>query len=156
MTNRGDAAWAIRAASPADADCISAVLTAAGVAAWGSFLGSERIEEASRGRQHPADLVAEDDAGVFAFVAWDDATGEILRLYTHPRGWGRGAGSALLARAVAALRAAGCRRAWLNTEARNERARQFYERRGWRLDGTARDRIWHGAHLHEPRYVLDL
>ncbi|MEA2148565.1 MAG: hypothetical protein QOD69_395, partial [Solirubrobacteraceae bacterium] len=26
----------------------------------------------------------------------------------------------------------------------------------WRLDGTARDRIWHGAHLHEPRYVLDL
>jgi GNAT superfamily N-acetyltransferase len=100
--------------------------------------------------------VAEDDAGVFAFVAWDDATGEILRLYTHPQGWGRGAGSALLARAVAALRAAGCRRAWLNTEARNERARQFYERHGWRPDGTARDRIWHGAHLHEPRYVLDL
>jgi GNAT superfamily N-acetyltransferase len=156
MTNRGDAAWAIRSATPADADSISAALTAAGVAAWGSFLGSERIEEANRGRQHPADLVAEDDAGVFAFVAWDSATGEIVRLYTHPRGWGRGAGSALLARAVAALRAAGRRRAWLNTEARNERARQFYERRGWRSDGTARDRIWHGAHLHEPRYVLDL
>jgi ribosomal protein S18 acetylase RimI-like enzyme len=122
----------------------------------GTVSRPERIEEANRGRQHPADLVAEDDAGVFAFVAWDDATGEILRLYTHPRGWGRGAGSALLARAVAALHAAGCRQAWLNTESRNERARHFYERYGWRLDGTARDRIWHGAHLHEPRYILDL
>ena len=156
MTGRGNAGWAIRAASPADAESISAVLTAAGVAAWGSFLGSERIETANRGRQHPADLVAEDDAGVFAFVAWDDATGEILRLYTHPRGWGRGAGSALLGCAVAALRASGCNRAWLNTEARNERARRFYEQLGWRLDGTAQDRIWHGVQLHEPRYVLDL
>ncbi len=151
-----EVSWTIRAATPADAAAITEVLTAAGVAAWGAFLGRERIEAANRGRRQPADLVAVDAAGVFAFVAWDGATGEVLRLYTHPRAWGRGAGGALLDRAVTALRAAGCRRAWLNTEARNRQARRFYEHRGWRLDGAARERVWHGAHLCEPRYVIDL
>ncbi len=150
------ASWTIRAATAADADAVSAVLTAAGVAAWGSFLGRERIEEATRGRRHPADLVAVDADGVFAFVAWDRASGEILRLYTHPRGSGRGAGRALLDRALDALREAGCTQAWLNTEERNAAARRFYERLGWREDGPARVRDWHGARLREPRYVKDL
>jgi GNAT superfamily N-acetyltransferase len=132
------------------------VLTAAGVAAWGGFLGAERIEAATRGAEHPADLLAVDDDGVLGFVAWDAATGEILRLYTHPRAWGRGAGRALLDRALDALREAGCRRAWLNTEERNERGRGFYERHGWREEGPPRVRDWHGAQLCEPRYVKDL
>jgi ribosomal protein S18 acetylase RimI-like enzyme len=148
--------WTIRAATPADAEAVSAVLTAAGIAAWSGFLGRERIEEANRGRRHPADLVAVDDRGVFAFVAWDSDTGEILRLYTHPRAWGRGAGEALLDRALAALRQAGCSQAWLNTEERNVAVRRFYERRGWREEGPARVRQWHGALLREPRYVRDL
>ena len=94
-----------------------------------------------------------DDQGVFAFVAWNAATGEIERLYTHPRGQGRGAGRELLSRAVDALRAAGCTEAWLHTEARNEGARRFYERRGWVESGAPRVRDWHGARLVEPRYV---
>jgi GNAT superfamily N-acetyltransferase len=151
-----DRSWSIRPAAPADAGEIAEVVTAAGVAAWGAFLGSERVEAATSGVRHPADLVAADADGVLAFVAWNAATGEILRLYTHPRGWGRGAGSALLDRALAALRGNGCQRAWLHTEGRNLRARRFYEHHGWRLDGTARDRVWHGARLHEPRYVIDL
>jgi GNAT superfamily N-acetyltransferase len=148
--------WTIRAATPADADAVSAVLTAAGVAAWSGFLGRERIEKATRGRRHPAHLVAVDDEGVFAFVAWDAGSGEILRLYTHPRGSGRGAGRQLLERALDALRQAGCAQAWLNTEERNVAARRFYERSGWREDGPARVRDWHGAALREPRYVKDL
>jgi ribosomal protein S18 acetylase RimI-like enzyme len=156
MSKDPDVAWAIRAAAPADGAVIGEVLTAAGVQAWGAFLGAERIEAANRGASHPADLVAVDGEGVFAFVAWDPATGEILRLYTHPRGAGRGAGGALLDRALAALRDAGHAQAWLNTEARNERARRFYEHRGWRVEGEARDRDWHGTRLHEPRYVIDL
>ena len=102
------------------------------------------------------DLVAVDDEGVFAFVAWDTDTGEILRLYTHPRGWGRGAGRALLEHALQALRAAGRTQAWLNTEERGERTRRFYERNGWRESGTARVRDWHGATLREPRYIKKL
>jgi GNAT superfamily N-acetyltransferase len=148
--------WTLRPPRPGDAAAIADVLTAAGVAAWGGFLGEERIEAAARGAEHPADLVAVDDDGILGFVAWDAATGEILRLYTHPRAWGRGAGRALLDRALDALREAGCRQAWLNTEERNARGRRFYERHGWREEGPPRVRDWHGARLCEPRYVKDL
>lgn len=146
----------IRCATSSDGEAISAVLVAAGLQAWGPFLGHDRIEAANRGRRHPADLVAVDDEGVFAFVAWDEETGEITRLYTHPRGQGRGAGRRLLDCALDALRAAGCREAWLNTEERNVAARRFYERQGWVERGPPRVRHWHGARLVEPRYVKRL
>jgi len=146
----------IRPATPEDAEAVAGVLTAAGVAAWSAFLGEDRIVEANRGRTQPADLVAVDDEGVAGFVAWDAATGEILRLYTHPRAQGQGMGRALLDRALDALRQAGRTQAWLNTEERNEGARRFYERHGWREEGPARVRDWHGARLCEPRYVKDL
>lgn len=145
----------IRAATEADADEITEVLRAAGVDAWASFLGAERINAAQRGVVHPANLVAVDREGVFAFVAWDETTGEVLRLFTHPRGQGRGAGAALLTRACDALRAAGRERAWLNTEERNAAAR-WYERQGWRIEGPPRIRDWHGARLVEPTFVRDL
>jgi ribosomal protein S18 acetylase RimI-like enzyme len=148
--------WHIRPARPEDADAAAAALTEAGVAAWGGFLGADRIRQATTGARHPVDLVAEDAVGVFAFVAWDAATGEILRLYTHPRAGGRGAGRALLDAALDALRAAGRTQAWLNTEERNADARRFYERLGWREEGEVRERTWHGARLREPRYVKDL
>jgi ribosomal protein S18 acetylase RimI-like enzyme len=133
-----DGTWTLRPATDADAGVVSAVLTAAGVEAWGSFLGSERVADATRDARHPADLVAEDDDGVFAFVAWDAGSGEITRLYTHPRGWGRGAGRALLDAALDALRTAGCAQAWLSTEERNARAVRFYSAHGWRIEGPAR------------------
>ena len=148
--------FGIRRATPADADAVSAVLLEAGLDAWASFLGAERIDTANRGVEHPADLVAVDDEGVFAFVAWDAATGEITRLYTHPRGQRRGAARELLARAEDALRAAGRAEAWLNTEERNRGARRFYESQGWVEDGPPRIRDWHGARLVEPRYVKRL
>lgn len=135
---------------------MSEVLLAAGTDAWARFLGRARITSANLGRTHPADLVAEDEEGVFAFVAWDETTGEILRLYTHPRRQGSAAGAILLDRALDALRAAGLQQAWLNTEERNERALRFYQRQGWREEGSPRVRDWHGARLVEPRYVKDL
>ena len=135
---------------------ISEILVAAGRVAWGPFLGEARVEEANRGRLHPADLVAVDEKGVLAFVSWNATTGEIDRLYTHPRGWRRGAGRALLERALEALRAAGWRQAWLVTEERNEGARRFYSasagaRRARRGSATGR-----ACRLREPRYVKDL
>jgi GNAT superfamily N-acetyltransferase len=145
----------IRPATPADERAVSDVLSAAALDAWASFLGHDRLERANRGRRHPADLVAEDDEGVFAFVAWDDESGEITRLYTHPRGQGRGAGSRLLGCALDALRAAGCSEAWLNTEERGA-APRFYEHRGWVEQRPPRVRDWHGARLVEPRYVKRL
>jgi GNAT superfamily N-acetyltransferase len=156
MAPRNQPSWSIRPATDADEEMISEILVAAGRGAWGPFLGEARVEEANRGRVHPADLVAVDEEGVLAFVSWTATTGEIDRLYTHPRGWRRGAGRALLERAVEALRAAGLRQAWLVTEERNEGARRFYESVGWRMEGPARVRDWHGVRLREPRYVKDL
>lgn len=147
---------AIRPATARDTAAISEVLTSAGVAAWGDFLGRERVEAANAGVEHPANLVAEDEQGVRGFVAWDEETGEITRLYVAPRAWGRGTGTELLEAALDALRAAGLRQAWLNTEERAERTVAFYERRGWRREGAPRVRDWHGARLREPRFVKDL
>ena len=148
--------WWIRDAAPADREAVSECLLAAGIGEWGPFLGEARIRAANEGRVHPADLVAEDESGVFGFVSWEAATGEITRLYVHPRGQRRGAGGALLARAVEALREAGRSEAWLNTEERAAGACAFYEREGWRREGPPRVRDWHGARLVEPRYVMPL
>ena len=146
----------IRLARPDDADAISGVQLRAGLAAWSGFLGAERIVDATRDAHHPADLVAVDGDGVFAFVAWDEGSGEITRLYADPPAQGRGAGAALLGLALDALREAGCRQAWLNTDERNEAAVRFYLGQGWRIEGEPRVRDWHGARLVEPRFVRDL
>jgi ribosomal protein S18 acetylase RimI-like enzyme len=148
--------WWIRLAGPEDAAVVSDVLLRAGIVAWGGYLGTERIENAIRGRPQPANLVAVDSRGVFAFVAWDPASGEITHLYTDPRAWGRGAGSALLALGVDALGDASREQAWLYTEERNGRALRFYRERGWREEGEPRVRDWHGARLRELRFVLDI
>lgn len=150
-----DGFW-IRLAEPADADAIAGIVLRAGLAAWGSFLGADRIEEAIAGDRHPADAVAVDGRGVLAFVAWDERTGEITRLYTDPPAQGRGAGGALLEVALDALREAGHLQAWLHTEERNEEAVGFYLRHGWRIEGEPRVRDWNGARLVEPRLVHDL
>jgi GNAT superfamily N-acetyltransferase len=145
----------LRPATPGDAPAVADVLVEAGVAGWASFLGEARIRAANAGRSHPADVVAEDDEGVCGFVAWDATTGEVTRLYVHPRCWRGGVGRALLAAAEAGLRREGVGRAWLNTEERGP-AVAFYERCGWRRDGAPRVRDWHGARLVEPRFVKDL
>src|SRR3954466_13595789 len=119
------AGWTLRPGSSAARRTAGEVLIAAGVAAWAAFLGEERITRANRGREHPADLVAEDGDGLLGFVAWEAATGEVTRLYVHPRGWGSGAAAALLHGAEDALRAAGCTGAWLHTEERGARAAGF-------------------------------
>jgi ribosomal protein S18 acetylase RimI-like enzyme len=148
--------WWIRLAGPEDEAVVSDVLLRAAIVAWGGFLGTERIERGTRGRPQPANLVAVDSRGVFAFVAWDPASGEVTRLYTDPRAWGRGTGSALLGLAVDALGDASRDQAWLYTEERNERALRFYRERGWREEGEPRVRDWHGARLRELRFVLDI
>jgi hypothetical protein len=75
----------LRPAAARDARAIAEVLVESAVAAWASFLGEARIRAANAGRDHPADVVAEDAEGVCGFVAWDATTGEVTRLYVHPR-----------------------------------------------------------------------
>ncbi len=59
-------------------------------------------------------------------------------LYVLPDRWGSGAAQSLHDEAVERLRDRGFRSARLWVLERNDRARRFYERRGWRADGRTR------------------
>jgi ribosomal protein S18 acetylase RimI-like enzyme len=88
-------------------------------------------------------LVAEDEDGYV--IGWctvgpsrdEDADGELWGIYVLSGAWGSGAGTALMAAGVEALRESGCRDVILWVLEDNPRARRFYEREGWRPDGTA-------------------
>ena len=64
--------------------------------------------------------------------------GWLQRLYVCERAWGSGLADDLHASALDALRALGATSASLWCLAENARARRFYERRGWCLDGSER------------------
>ena len=67
------------------------------------------------------------------------ATGQLYALYVHPDAWGGGCGSALHEAVVRHLAAVGFGSAVLWVLDGNRRARRFYERRGWRTDGSVGD-----------------
>ncbi len=69
---------------------------------------------------------------------WNDmhpVEGEVYAIYVDPPYWGAGAGRALMNATVAALGAAGRRPVRLWVLDANDRARRFYERYGFVLDG---------------------
>lgn len=83
--------------------------------------------------------------------------GELYAIYVDARHWERGVGSALLAQATERLRAQGYTSAILWVLASNERARRFYEARGWRPDGGVKTETRPGGvELNEVRYRVDL
>ena len=82
--------------------------------------------------------------------------GEIQTVYVDPAAWGTGTGSRLVARALDELRTAAFRTATLWTLHTNERARLFYERRGWVLDGVTKRHDWGAFVATDVRYVMDL
>ena len=63
------------------------------------------------------------------------------------------AGRPLLDAARDALRAAGCRQAFLYTCQENETALPVYESAGYRRDGSVRESDFRGVHLREPPLV---
>ena len=70
-----------------------------------------------------------------------DDTAYLWQLFVRPPWWGTELGSTLHEAFVQEARARGYRRATLSTPAPHARARHFYERRGWRLDGPP-DELW--------------
>jgi GNAT superfamily N-acetyltransferase len=83
------------------------------------------------------------------------SAGWLRNLFVLPSEWGRGAGAALHDEAVALLRRCGGAIAQLWVLEANERARRFYEARGWRDDG-GRSRSEFPPHPVELRYALRL
>ena len=74
------------------------------------------------------------------FPDWQPGGGVYLwHLFTRPAWWGTGLAAGLHDAFLAEARARGYRTARLHTPAGHARARRFYERRGWRVSGAARD-----------------
>ena len=113
---------------------------------------AERVERWKEilGREH-ATWVAEDTEGLIGFASSGpardndmDDTLELWALYVRAAYWGAGVGYAMFEIAV------GDRAAYLWVLASNERAIGFYERQGFRLDGTE-DEHDEGLHVRMVR-----
>jgi GNAT superfamily N-acetyltransferase len=97
--------------------------------------------------------VAEHDAGLIGFVNASpgaevpDFEIQLFALYVRAPWWGTGVGSALFDAAV------GNRSAYLWVLEGNDRAIGFYERRGFRFDGTGQDED-EGRHLRMVRVTV--
>lgn len=91
-------------------------------------------------------LVSEDETGVQGFVCANHQTGYVWALFVIDGAQGCGHGTALLDEAVARLRQAGHRQAFLTTGP-GTKAATYYRSRGWRqtgvdMRGEAVFRLW--------------
>jgi ribosomal protein S18 acetylase RimI-like enzyme len=110
-------------------------------------------------RRHDTVLVAEDQGSIVGFTSCGESRdvadeGELYAIYVLPEAWGSGAGPALMAAALATLRAAGFDTASLWVLEDNPRARRFYEREGWAFDGGRREEEFLGVPVTEARYRI--
>ena len=111
-------------------------------------------------RNGAAVLLAEQAGKPAGFVAYgpcrdDDAPaacGEIYALYVDPHAWSTGTGQQLQHGALAALTADGSTVVTLWVLTSNDRARRFYSRRGWQLDGATKIVELDAVTLSEVRY----
>jgi GNAT superfamily N-acetyltransferase len=159
----------VRRATLGDAAAIAEVHVRTWQVAYEHVFGAERLtgvtveqrlpmwRQILRDAQQTA-LVAEDDDG--RVIGWctvgpsrdDDADGELWGIYVLSDAWGSGAGTALMTAGVEALRGSGCREVILWVLEDNPRARRFYEREGWLLDGERKDDEFLGVKVTEVRY----
>jgi putative acetyltransferase len=129
-----------------DADLCFGIARAAAVAGWHHIFPPDLYE-------FPDDAIRSDWLSALAdpdgetYVAFEDAEavgvvsvgdGVLQTLYVLPERWGRGIGSTLHDLALERLREANVQEARLWTLTDNQRARAFYEKRGWSLTGRTR------------------
>ena len=86
----------------------------------------------------------------------DDDTGEVYAIYVEEEVAGTGVGTELLRSAVAWLTERGFARATLWVLEGNARARRFYEREGWALDGSSKSEPREDFTMNEDRYARQL
>ena len=156
----------VRRATADDAQAIGAVFNAAVRAGW-TYLG----DLAEKPMFAPEDwdqlvadhappnvlLVATDQARrVLGYTAVHPEDGEMFLLFVDPAHAGRGVGRTLLHAAHDALRAAGCKQAFLFTHEQNEGALAVYASAGYRPDGSIRESHFSGTALRELRLIKQL
>lgn len=106
--------------------------------------------------------VAERGGAVVGFVSYgprrdEEArlvkAGEIMALYVAPHAWRLGVGAHLCAHAFSELERQGLAEVTLWVLSGNDRARRFYERMGFRLDGALKEAEILGQRVSELRYA---
>lgn len=166
MAADGDAVL-IRPAGPEDVDAVTEVHLRTWQAAYEHIFGAERLATIDRARRWTiaersiasgGTAVAELDARVVGFVSVGPSTdvegeGELYAIYVRPEAWGTRAGTGLMAAAKELLRAS-YPAATLYVLEDNPRARRFYEREGWALDGVTKTEEWLGLSVTEVRYRI--
>lgn len=159
----------VRRARPEDAAAIAEVHARTWQAAYEHVFGADRLAARApevelwagvlaRGR---SDVYVADDEGVVGFVSTgesrdDDADAELYAIYVLPSAWGSGAGTALMFAGLDAMRARFSGEAVLWVLEDNPRARRFYERERWALDGARKGDEWLGVVVPEVRYRIKL
>ena len=160
----------VRRAEQADARAIAVVHVRTWQAAYrhafpAGGLDNLSIDERERlWRSHlergVAAWVAEGESKVVGFVSvgpsrTEDDTGELYSIYVLPDAWGSGAAHELMTAAKDWFAQEGYPTAMLWVLADNPRARRFYEREGWRTEGTRVDTV-QGVAVEEALYRLAL
>ncbi len=160
----------VRAARPEDARGIAEVHIRTWQAAYRHAFPADVLDQLSldeRESQWRAWLsgganvwVAEDDETIVGFVAagpsdTEEDVAELFSIYVLPEHWGSGTAHDLMAAAIAWFREHDYPSAMLWVLADNPRARRFYEREGWRFDGTRTDVVL-GLEVEEALYRLIL
>jgi len=161
----------VRAAVPADADAVARVHVRSWQSAYRGLIAQEYLDSltpevwAGRytfdriGLQLPSTQVAVDGSTICGLVTTGlcrdidlSNFGELIAIYVDPAYTRTGVGRLLMSAARERLRRVGVMQASLWVLDGNVRARGFYERDGWRCDGTRRTRTYGDAPADEVRY----
>jgi ribosomal protein S18 acetylase RimI-like enzyme len=145
----------IRTASKSDAEAITEVQTAAIREAYCDLWPADELARFAADARNRAyvwredlgswtTLVAEVDGDIAGFVDFEacedegtpETVGEIIAICVRPDEWGLGIGEALMREAMARLRDGGWVEVELLVRLENRRAVDFFERLGFRMDGT--------------------
>jgi ribosomal protein S18 acetylase RimI-like enzyme len=160
---------AVRRAQAGDAAALGEIHVRTWRAAYEHVFGAARLAGMRAGRRTEqwrgwlaqgvdAWVCEGEDGSIVGFVWIGDSReaereGELFAIYVLPEAWGSPAGRELMAVARDALRAAyPTSILWVLED--NPRARRFYEREGWSLDGGRKEEELLGAIVTEVRYRL--
>jgi len=165
----------VRAAVPADSLAAARVHVRSWQSAYRGLIAQEYLDSltpevwaslytfARIGFRLPSTLVAVDGANVLGLATTGLSRdtdlsnfGELMAIYVDPAHMRSGIGRLLIAAARERLRAVGVADALLWVLDGNDRARRFYERDGWRFDGTRRTSIYGDVAAQEVRYRRSL
>lgn len=82
--------------------------------------------------------------------------GELYGIYIAPEFIGKGLGKDLMVDSLQRLKDDGFKKATLWVLGTNEKARRFYEREGWKIEGGKKEDNRNGTILNEVRYIKEL